>query len=325
MLGLKQHRDLTSPAVSVVVPAFNSELFVGPAIESILQQTLTDFELIIIDDGSTDDTLGVINSYKDPRIRVLRNAQNLGLATTRNIGIDAASGRYIAWLDSDDLSHPSRLKRQVSFLDSRSNLALCGTWGRTIGLENNVPMRYPRKPASIRSRMVFDNPFLTSSVMVRSSVLKGLSERFREDYAPAEDYDVWERIPREFGLANLPQYLTFHRQHAGQVSIRQSDIQRSAVRQVQRRQLERIGIKPTMEEIVLHEIIGVNWCVGISKLETRSALDWLIKLSSANAESQYFPVRVFKSVAKQRTLLVKETAAPSAIKRVIRKVRATGY
>src|SRR5437868_2907435 len=117
---------------------YNSEEYLREAIESILGQTFTDFEFIIIDDGSTDRSADIVNSYSDTRIRFLSNSSNLGLVASLNEGIERARGEYIARMDCDDVSLPERLAKQVTFMDSRPELAASGTWAKEIDEEGNV-------------------------------------------------------------------------------------------------------------------------------------------------------------------------------------------
>src|SRR5262245_21907442 len=118
-----------TPRVTVLIPVYNRVQYVAVAIESILAQHFTNFELLLIDDGSTDGSLEVLRSYTaDPRVRLLRNESNLGIPRTRNKGVALARGEYVAMLDSDDYAYPTRLGRQVDFLDRHPDYALVGTW-----------------------------------------------------------------------------------------------------------------------------------------------------------------------------------------------------
>jgi glycosyltransferase involved in cell wall biosynthesis len=151
------------------MPVYNGEQFVGAAVDSILNQTFKDFELIIINDGSSDESAQVIESYRDPRIVYLCNSENTGLANVRNKGLDVAKGEYIAWLDCDDISLPRRLAKQVSLLEASPRIGLCGTWVRTIDGAKEDVWEYPTDPEFLRARMLFDDPLATSSIMMRAA------------------------------------------------------------------------------------------------------------------------------------------------------------
>jgi glycosyltransferase involved in cell wall biosynthesis len=127
-----------SPYVTVLMPVYNTEMYLKEAIDSILNQTFRDFEFIVINDGSTDSTSDIIESYSDPRIIYLQNEKNLGVATSLNKGLSIAKGTYIARMDGDDVSRCDRLEKQVAFMDANPEIGVCGTWLETIGDRNEV-------------------------------------------------------------------------------------------------------------------------------------------------------------------------------------------
>lgn len=208
------------PTVSVVLPLFNCTTYVREAIESVLAQTYTDFELIVIDDGSTDDTRRIAQQYCDPRLRFFAH-ENRGLAATLNRGIGLAQGRYIARQDQDDVSRPKRLRRQVEFLDAHPHCALVGTWadiwfGPT---PTGRAHRHPSDNAALQFELLLDNPFVHSSVMLRKDALEVIggysTDRARQ---PPEDFELWSRIARRYQVANIPETLHVYREIAGSMS-----------------------------------------------------------------------------------------------------------
>lgn len=209
-----------SPVVSVVLPVYNCPGLVGEAIDSILNQTWQDLELIVIDDGSTDETPSILRRYVDPRVRLVHQT-NRGLAATLNRGIELASGRYVARQDHDDLSYPERLARQVSYLEANANCALVGTWAE-IWRDNERTGREHRHPSSdaqLKFELLLNNPFVHSSVMVRKAVLEtvgGYSVDSRRQ--PPEDYELWSRIARDHEVANIPEVLHIYREVQGSMS-----------------------------------------------------------------------------------------------------------
>jgi len=198
-----------SPLVSVVMSVYNGERYLREAIESILTQTFADFEFIIIDDGSTDASRDIILSYGDSRIRLVDNERNLGLTRSLNRGLQLARGEYVARQDADDVSMPERLARQVAFLDTNPHIVLLGTWAQEIDAEGRalVTREPPCECAAIRWMLLFDNPYIHTSVILRrATVLKEVGF-YNEKYAYAQDYDLWSRIARVFPVANLPEQL----------------------------------------------------------------------------------------------------------------------
>ena len=141
--------SLRHPKVTVFIPVYNRERYVGAAIDSIFAQSFSDYELLLIDDGSTDRSLEVMRAYTaDPRLRVVCNERNLGIPRTRNKGLQLARGEYIAMLDSDDLAHPKRLEKQVAFLDRHSDYAQIGSWGRAVDEQGSLLKRTKRQPVT---------------------------------------------------------------------------------------------------------------------------------------------------------------------------------
>ena len=135
-----------NPKVTVFIPVFNREHYIGDAIESILAQTFSDFEILLVDDGSTDSSTEKIRSFSDPRIRLVCNEKNLGIPKTRNKGVELARGQYMAMLDSDDLAYPHRLKKQVAFLDNHPEYAQIGSWCRMMDAQGRILNKIKRQP-----------------------------------------------------------------------------------------------------------------------------------------------------------------------------------
>jgi hypothetical protein len=233
------------PTVSVVLPVYNCPEYVGVAIESVLAQTYESFELIVIDDGSTDDTPDVLRRYRDPRIRLFTQT-NQGLARTLNRGISEARGKYVGRQDQDDLSRPARLAKQVAFLDGNPRCALIGTWAE-IWVDNAPTERFHRHPsqnAVLKSELLFDNPFVHSSVMIRKSALAEVGHYSTDPgRQPPEDYELWSRLARRFDVANIPEVLHVYREVSGSMS--------------------RSGPSPFMDHLVTISSENIAWAAGL--------------------------------------------------------------
>lgn len=182
-----------SPMVSVIMPTYNRETFLPRAIESILNQTYTDFEFIIVDDGSTDNSIQIIKEYaqKDKRIRLIRNEENKGIAYSRERGKNAARGTYIAIMDSDDISFPTRLEKQVEYLQTHKDIAV--VIGLTKNQANGNIWWRPTDPQEIIFDMHFDNAIGNPQTMIRRSFLIKHNIEYK-DYRAAEDYDFFKQI-----------------------------------------------------------------------------------------------------------------------------------
>jgi hypothetical protein len=206
------------PRVSVVLPVYNAERFVGEAIDSILGQTLADFELIVIDDGSTDDTPRILADRvsRDPRIRLIAR-ENRGLTPTLNEGLEGARGPFVAIMNADDIALPERLERQVAFLDTHPAVAAVGSQTRLM-LADGTPgpsVSLPQTPADVRRFLPKASPLAHPAVMFRRAAVVEV-RGYRPQIEPAEDYDLWLRLADRHELANLPNVLLHYRVHGGQ-------------------------------------------------------------------------------------------------------------
>lgn len=278
----------------MIMPAYNAEKYIGEAIESILCQTFKKFELIIINDGSTDNTDAIITGYTDPRIVYIINDHNFGLPISRNIGLQGARGEYIGWIDSDDLSLPKRIEKQIQLLDSNPTIGLCGTWVETIGEIPNRIWKYPSSSDLIKSSLLFHNLFATSSVMMRKQCIRQLGQGFDLTFPIAADYELWERISRQWEVTNIEEVLTYYRIHESQISLTAKDRQNYAAWLVQERQLKRVGIIPTAEEKSVHLELGINWSFKSDISNLKKVERWLVKLYDANNIKAIYPKVVFK-------------------------------
>lgn len=202
----------TSSKVSVILPTYNGRRFIARAIESVLRQEYRDFELLVIDDGSTDDVASKVAAYvaRDARVRLIRNGSNLGLQKTLNVGLREAQGEYIARIDDDDVWElPHKLAQQVRFLDKHPDYALVGTGVIVVDEHGTELFRFlnPETDHQLRRRMLYRNYFSHASVMFRKSIAMqfgGYSERVEALHV--EDYELWLKLGTTAKLANLPIY-----------------------------------------------------------------------------------------------------------------------
>lgn len=208
------------PRVTVLMTTYNGSRFIGASIDSILAQSFTDFELLVVDDGSTDGTIAVIERHADPRLRLLRMPANGGIVAARNAGFAAATSPYIAALDHDDLADPDRLARQVAYLDSNPATVLVGT---EVRIDDNGHLRTPDHPSpgdplAMRWQLLIDNPLTWSSVMFRAETVRALGTFMRADYEPADDFDFYHRMLTRGDIARIGEVLTTYRYHSANTS-----------------------------------------------------------------------------------------------------------
>ena len=200
---------VNAPAVSVVMPVYNGEKYLRESIDSILNQTYTDYEFIIVNDGSNDKTEEIILSYNDNRIRYIKNEKNLQIVKSLNRGIELAKGRYIARMDADDISLPRRFEKQITFMENNLEIGVCGTWLKTIGEKEEV-WKLPVIHEEIAMQMFFfiDNASYSVS---QDSHIKKLTHIYSDDFNKAEDYELWTRLLVKTKFANYPKVLLKYR------------------------------------------------------------------------------------------------------------------
>jgi glycosyltransferase involved in cell wall biosynthesis len=201
-----------TPAVSVVMPVYNCGRYLAEAIHSILDQSFTDFELIVVNDGSTDDTEDVIRSIVDDRIRYMAGP-NQGISTALNTGLAMARAPLIARMDGDDVSLPSRLQEQVTFLRSHPEVGMVGTWATVTDMHGEPvsALRHPCTHARISYSLLYDSPFVHPSVMFRRSVIDAVGT-YDTSARTYEDLDLWSRMMGVTRFANIPVELIRYRE-----------------------------------------------------------------------------------------------------------------
>ena len=242
----------TSPLVTVIMPVYNAEAYVGAAISSILNQTYKNLELLLADDGSTDNSRNVISSFKDARIRPFYFDSNQGYVSHLNRFLNEARGKYIARMDADDISLPERLSMQVDFLERNQQVGLCGT--QIVEFDDNksthVASSYPVDDESLRVHLVMNSRLANPSVMFRRSLVQDQGLKYEVSLVPAEDYFLWYQMSRRTKLVNLPQVLLKYRLHSNQITQRAKEVQRSSVDKIRAQVLtDLMGTvsKPDME------------------------------------------------------------------------------
>ncbi|MGB1249201.1 MAG: glycosyltransferase family 2 protein [Candidatus Promineifilaceae bacterium] len=205
---------MKSPAISVNMPVYNGEQYLSEAIESILAQTHTDFELVIVNDGSTDGTADILDSYtvQDRRIKVLHNETNRGVSATRNRALAASSAEFVAIMDADDTCDPTRLAKQLAYLQTHPDIGAVGTWSRYVN-KNGEPLRErhsPHDPIEIKWSLLFSCTVLPASIMVRRHVIDNAGA-YPLGAPVAKDYALLLEINRTNKIAVIPEPLYFYR------------------------------------------------------------------------------------------------------------------
>lgn len=225
---------MNSPTVSVIMAAYKGAALVGETIDSVLNQSFQDFELIIVDDCSPDNTLEVLRSFDDPRIRVIASGINQGPVKTRNIAMAEARGRYLAGLDQDDICLPHRFDRQVAYLDSHPDVALVAAAADLLEAGKIAPGKFQGSttPEMLRWQLLFGNPLVWSSVMMRAEAARQLDPVTRPEMLFAEDFDLYHRIGALGHVARIDEPLLLYRIHPGGVSKAFEETMNASARKV---------------------------------------------------------------------------------------------
>lgn len=197
---------------TVLMPVYNGAKYVEQAIESVLAQTYTDFDLLIINDGSTDNSEELIRQYQDERIIYEPNEQNMGLIKTLNKGLDMIEGEYVIRMDADDICHPERFEKQIAFMDQNQHIAVAGSSVKRFNETGTLPQRYVfTEPIDVRTFLLFGSPLRHPAVILRNRVLQENGYRYDESLDTVEDYGLWQTISEKHLIGNLPDILLEYR------------------------------------------------------------------------------------------------------------------
>lgn len=215
----EQIMSTTSPTLSIIMPVYNTERYISETIESLLNQTFNDFELIVVDDACTDKSIEIVKSFDDPRIRILTNESNKGIVYSRNRGNSESLGKFIAPFDSDDIALPDKFEKQIMFMEQHPEYGMLGTWAKLIdenGQFMNINWRLSAHSGHIPAIMLFRAYFIQSSVIFRREAIP--VNCYTEGFAPSEDYKLYYETANRFKTYNYPEYLTYYRIHKNSIT-----------------------------------------------------------------------------------------------------------
>ena len=291
---------MDKPLVTVFISLYNCEDYISDALESILNQTYENLDILIVDDGSTDQSVEKVLQYKDERIRLIRNGKNRGIPYTRNVGLREARGKYIAIMDSDDISFPSRIERQVHYLEEHEDIDAVGSFYIQFGgwFRKRVKTKFVNHE-DLRMMLLFYNPIANPSVMIRKSSLEKRQLRYHEDYFVAQDYQLWAQLIKTGKIQILPEYLLKYRfghENISKRSNRQKLLQRKRlIDEIHRDLLDFYGIALNPEELeVFNNFFTENNGGSIPEIEKIHSL--IKKIKAWNQSEAVFNHRRFLMV-----------------------------
>lgn len=278
---------MKKPKITAFMAAYNVSDYIAESISSVLNQTFKDFEFIIIDDGSTDDTALVVKKFNDSRIHFIQNDGNKGIPFTRNRLLDLAQGEYIAVLDSDDIAYPDRFQLQLIFFSSHPEAALCGGHGKIInknGIETDKKIIVPTDDL-VNMRMLFGNPFINSSTMFKTQIFREFNGY--RNFALAEDFDLFIRISQKYKVANIDEFLVKYRIHGENITIKRSKDQEKHELHILENMQKNLGISFNTNTLNLHKELFMN---NLSDTHFPGYFELLVAMKTANMKSKRFDV-----------------------------------
>ena len=280
-----------SPLLSVILPVYNREAFVADAVQSILDQTYKFFELIIIDDASTDSTLEVVRGFQDQRIRILKNNENLGVSASRNKGIRDANGEFVAFMDSDDISAPQRLWVQLDLFNRRPEIDICGSWVKF--LDSDKTIQHQEEHEKILPQLLLNCSLSLGSVMYRRKNSQDLL--LNEDLQFGEDYELWSRVCWSWKMYNIQEPLLFYRIHYGQISRINKRDQLVLDAEIRLTLLKKIAYSQDSfpDEIIKRILLFKEY---FRPGEFNMFLKWLKSLARLNFQKKVFPQQELEKV-----------------------------
>lgn len=287
---------MNHPLVSVIMPVYNSEKYLKEAIDSVLSQSYSNIELVIVNDGSKDSSKQIIKSYNDSRIQYVENESNGGIVYSRNKGLSHSKGEFVATLDSDDIALRERISMQVDFLQNNPEYGMCGTFYRTIDSQGNylAKVQFPTGNTDIISHLLIGNCFCNSTVMIRRDI--ALDLKYREKFDIVEDYELWYRISKRAKLANLPQVSVLYRVHGTNISAARLDDMLARLKKINEEVIQDLKLEYTGQELEIHANMlnrNVEYFkdpVNLSGLE-----NWIIRFySQIQYDDRYNTLLIYK-------------------------------
>jgi len=277
------------------MPVHNVEKYVGTAIESILCQTFEDFQLLIIDDASTDHTVDIISQYKDNRIRCIKNKINIGIASSLNKGLTMTNSPYVARMDGDDISESTRFEKQLAYMKANPNLSILGSHMKLIDENGNVLKVQPKEIGytNIKLGLFFGRTSLAHpSLLIRKSQLDKYHLRYDSAFAYAEDYDLYCRACHYLELDNYPEYFIQYRIHSDSVSQKFHERQILDAKMALYLHLQRLKFPINRQNFHTHSLLSFHPSIWTDDM-LYDVIQWIKYLITWNKETQMFPHVLF--------------------------------
>ncbi len=299
---------------TVVVPVFNGEKFLAAALRSVLRQTMTEFELLVIDGGSSDRSVEIARSFDDPRIRVIAHPPRFSLVESLNEGLELARGQYVVRMDADDLSMPIRLAQQIEFMEARPHVAVGASYAMEFGQKRQRLYTFVSEPSELRTFALFECPIAHPTVILRRDFFVKHKLFYNRDYGVCEDWELWLRVLERGEIAVQPEPLLLYRHHSGSVSKKHLDRLHEKSLVIDQSSLARLGLNGHRLSCY-HRVLSLAHQHRTLQTPFVAAdlAQWVLVLVKANDELKiYEPLllrrqiltRLLKMASREPTLLI---------------------
>jgi glycosyltransferase involved in cell wall biosynthesis len=290
------------PRLTVLMSVKNGEPYLRTTVESILNQTYGDFEFLILDNASKDNSREIIRSFSDPRIRLIEFPRDLGQVGALNKGLDMIETRLVARMDADDISMPRRFEYQVAFMEKHPEVGICGTYGTAVEGEQKTRMIYPLTAEGIRVQQLFECALAHPSVMMRKELLDKFGLRYDEEIGFSEDWELWHRAEKCFPLANIPKYLLKYRIHSESVSLKNPKPRQEVDGRLLDRKLEELNLHThPLKQIHRDTALATTYNSRGRDIEfVHNVIEWFDLLETANDTYRIYDKKLLRRFLLKR-------------------------
>ena len=286
------------PIISVIMPSYNVEKYVGEAIESILKQTFKDFEFIIIDDFSTDNTLREIQKHNDVRIKIINSEINSGPGACMNKAMRIAQGKYIARMDADDISHHSRIEKLYNFLEANPSIHICGSAMKLFGNENNV-VEFSSDHDEIVAGLIWKSVVPQGTIMMRKNILEEYNLTYDESFRVGGDWKFWCSIKNYVRFSNLKEVLYYYRRGDQNITVQHKNQSPERALKIHSYILNDFGISFNNDDLKSHQFLLGMFSEAPNSHSVKRTHEWILKLLEHNHSEKKYNHQYFKKISEQ--------------------------
>lgn len=285
--------------VSIITSVYNCEKYLPDMVESVISQTYQNWEMIIIDDASTDNTWKILSQYNDSRIKKIQNRENKGLTVNLNKALELATGKYVARIDGDDVAYPRRFEKQVLFMEENPDVVLAGCWMRGFGNQNFFLQRMEGAEET-RIDFLFDTPVFHPALIMRKAILDQYAIKYDENFKCAQDYNLEYRLSKYGQIRNIPEILMKYRYHDKQISVEKITEQQKYADKTRKAVLMELGIDLTDEESMAWQKFSTWMFRDVSAREICCIKSILSRIFNANKYKKIYPCNMLTKILFNR-------------------------